>query len=276
MVEGRENIRKIISSVISLLYHLLSTNKEKMLAEYIIALGDNNLILGQRLGEWCGHGPALETDMALTNISLDLFGMTRSYFQYAAKIEGKGRTEDDIAFLRNERQYKNVQLVEQPNGNFAETIARQFFFDAFHYLFLEQLAKSKDAQLSAIALKSIKEVKYHLRFSSQWMLRLGDGTEVSHNKMQEAVNDLWMFTEELVTSTDLEKAMATEGFGVDVSELKTAYYEKLETVLREATLDVPKKMWMQHGGKNGIHTEYLGHILSEMQYLQRVHPGANW
>jgi ring-1,2-phenylacetyl-CoA epoxidase subunit PaaC len=247
-----------------------------MLAEYIIALGDNGLILGQRLGEWCGHGPALETDMALTNISLDLFGMTRGYFQYAAKIEGKGRTEDDIAFLRNEREYKNVQLVEQPNGNFADTIARQFFFDAFHYLFLEQLAKSTDAQLSAIAMKSIKEVKYHLRFSSQWMLRLGDGTEESHDKMQEAVNDLWMFTEELVTSTDLEKAMATEGIGVDVSELKTAYYEKLETILREATLEIPKKDWMQQGGKTGIHTEYLGHLLTDMQHLQRAHPGAKW
>jgi ring-1,2-phenylacetyl-CoA epoxidase subunit PaaC len=247
-----------------------------MLAEYIIALGDNGLILGQRLGEWCGHGPALETDMALTNISLDLFGMTRSYFQYAAEVEDKGRTEDDIAFLRNEREYKNVQLVEQPNGNFADTIARQFFFDAFHYLFLEQLAKSTDAQLSAIAMKSIKEVKYHLRFSSQWMLRLGDGTEESHDKMQEAVNDLWMFTEELVTSTDLEKAMATEGIGVDVSELKTAYYEKLETILREATLEIPKKDWMQQGGKTGIHTEYLGHLLTDMQHLQRAHPGAKW
>ena len=247
-----------------------------MLAEYIIALGDNGLILGQRLGEWCGHGPALETDMALTNISLDLFGMTRGYFQYAAKIEDKGRTEDDIAFLRNERQYKNVQLVEQPNGNFADTIARQFFFDAFHYLFLEQLAKSTDSQLSAIAIKSIKEVKYHLRFSSQWMLRLGDGTEESHDKMQESVNDLWMFTEELVTSTDLEKAMATEGLGVDVSELKMAYYEKLETILQEATLEIPKKQWMQQGGKTGIHTEYLGHLLTDMQHLQRVHPGAKW
>ncbi len=247
-----------------------------MLAKYIIALGDNGLILGQRLGEWCGHGPALETDMALTNISLDLFGMTRSYFQYAAEIEGKGRTEDDIAFLRNERQYKNVQLVEQPNGNFADTIARQFFFDAWHYLFLQELIKSTDSQLAAIAAKSIKEVKYHLRFSSQWVLRLGDGTVESHEKMQDAVTDLWMFTEELVTSTDLEKAMSTEGIGVDVNELKTAYYEKLTSVLQEATLEIPNEKWMQQGGKNGIHTEYLGHILSEMQHLQRAYPGATW
>jgi ring-1,2-phenylacetyl-CoA epoxidase subunit PaaC len=247
-----------------------------MLHEYIISIGDNALILGQRLGEWCGHGPALETDMAMTNISLDLFGMVRSYYQYAAEVEGKGRTEDDIAFLRFERDYRNVQLVEQPNGNFADTITRQFFFDAWHSLFLQELGKSSDTQLAAIAAKSIKEVKYHLRFSSQWVLRLGDGTAESHDKMQDAVDDLWMFTEELVTPTELEKEMAAKGIGVDVSKLKVAYYEKLESVLNEATIKIPKKQWMQQGGKSGIHTEYLGHLLSEMQYLQRAYPGANW
>lgn len=247
-----------------------------MLHEYIISIGDNALILGQRLGEWCGHGPALETDMAMTNISLDLFGMVRSYYQYAAEVEGKGRTEDDIAFLRFERDYRNVQLVEQPNGNFADTITRQFFFDAWHSLFLQELGKSSDTQLAAIAAKSIKEVKYHLRFSSQWVLRLGDGTAESHDKMQDAVEDLWMFTEELVTPTELEKEMAAKGIGVDVSKLKVAYYEKLESVLNEATIKIPKKQWMQQGGKSGIHTEYLGHLLSEMQYLQRAYPGANW
>jgi ring-1,2-phenylacetyl-CoA epoxidase subunit PaaC len=247
-----------------------------MLHEYIISIGDNALILGQRLGEWCGHGPALETDMAMTNISLDLFGMVRSYYQYAAEVEGKSRTEDDIAFLRFERDYRNVQLVEQPNGNFADTITRQFFFDAWHSLFLQELGKSSDTQLAAIAAKSIKEVKYHLRFSSQWVLRLGDGTAESHDKMQDAVDDLWMFTEELVTPTELEKEMAAKGIGVDVSKLKVAYYEKLESVLNEATIKIPKKQWMQQGGKSGIHTEYLGHLLSEMQYLQRAYPGANW
>lgn len=247
-----------------------------MLHEYIISIGDNALILGQRLGEWCGHGPALETDMAMTNISLDLFGMVRSYYQYAAEIEGKGRTEDDIAFLRFERDYKNVQLVEQPNGNFADTITRQFFFDAWHILFLEELSKSNDTQLAAIAAKSIKEVKYHLRFSSQWVLRLGDGTEESHKKMQEAVDNLWMYTEELVTPTNLELEMAAEGVGVDVSQLKATYFENLESTLREATLKIPQNVWMQQGGKSGIHSEYLGHLLSEMQYLQRAYPGANW
>ena len=247
-----------------------------MLHEYISSIGDNALILGQRLGEWCGHGPALETDMAMTNISLDLFGMVRSYYQYAAEVEGKGRTEDDIAFLRFERDYKNVQLVEQPNGNFADTITRQFFFDAWHLLFLEELSKSNDTQLAAIAAKSIKEVKYHLRFSSQWVLRLGDGTEESHKKMQEAVDNLWMYTEELVTPTNLELEMAAEGVGVDVSQLKATYFEHLEATLREATLKIPQNVWMQQGGKSGIHSEYLGHLLSEMQYLQRAYPGANW
>ena len=247
-----------------------------MLHEYIISIGDNALILGQRLGEWCGHGPALETDMAMTNISLDLFGMVRSYYQYAAEVEGKGRTEDDIAFLRFERDHKNVQLVEQPNGNFADTITRQFFFDAWHLLFLEELSKSNDTQLAAIAAKSIKEVKYHLRFSSQWVLRLGDGTDESHEKMQEAVDNLWMYTEELVTPTNLELEMAAEGVGVDVSQLKATYFEHLESTLREATLKIPQNVWMQQGGKSGIHSEYLGHLLSEMQYLQRAYPGANW
>ena len=247
-----------------------------MLHEYIISIGDNALILGQRLGEWCGHGPALETDMAMTNISLDLFGMVRSYYQYAAEVEGKGRTEDDIAFLRFERDYKNVQLVEQPNGNFADTITRQFFFDAWHLLFLEELAKSNDTQLAAIAAKSIKEVKYHLRFSSQWVLRLGDGTDESHEKMQNAVDNLWMYTEELVTPTNLELEMATKSIGVDVSQLKATYFEQLESTLHEATLKIPQNVWMQQGGKSGIHTEYLGHLLSEMQYLQRAYPGATW
>jgi ring-1,2-phenylacetyl-CoA epoxidase subunit PaaC len=247
-----------------------------MLSQYIIGLGDNTLILGQRLGEWCGHAPAVETDMALTNIALDLLGQTRSYFQYAAEIEGKGRTEDDIAFLRNEREYRNVLLVELPNEDFAYTIVRQFFFDAFHLLFLEKLAKSKEERLAAIAVKSLKEVKYHFRFSREWTLRLGDGTALSREKMQNAVNDLWVYTHELVESSDLEKAMATQGIGVDVSTLKTDYYNTLYETLAEATLLIPTENWWQKGGKTGIHTEFLGHILSEMQYLQRAYPNAVW
>ncbi|MEM7374553.1 MAG: 1,2-phenylacetyl-CoA epoxidase subunit PaaC [Bacteroidota bacterium] len=246
------------------------------LVQYLISLGDNPLILGQRLGEWCGHGPILEVDMALTNISLDLLGQTRSYFQYAAELEGEGRTEDDIAFLRQLREYKNVLLVEQPNQDFAYTIARQFFFDVFHYLFLQELQASNDEQLAAIAAKSIKEVKYHLRFSKDWMLRLGDGTEESHNKLQHAVNDLWIYVEELYTPSPLDQEMAELGIGVELGNLATPIQEHIRATLSEATILIPKKNWPQSGGKMGNHTEHLGYILAEMQYLQRTYPGAKW
>lgn len=249
--------------------------KEKLF-QYITSLGDNPLILGQRLGEWCGHGPILEVDMALTNISLDLLGQTRSYFQYAAELEGKGHTEDDLAFLREIGAYRNVLLVEQPNEDFAYTIVRQFFFDVYHHLLLEELLKSQDAQLAAIAEKSLKEVSYHLRFSSEWMVRLGDGTEESHQKMQTAVDDLWRFTSELVTPTDLEVEMASFGIGVDVSQLADPYFAQLNKVLDEATLSSHPVSKSLPGGKLGRHTEYLGHILSEMQYLQRAYPGVKW
>ena len=247
-----------------------------MLSEYAISLGDHSLILGQRLAEWCGHGPALEVDIAMTNIALDLMGQTRSYYQYAAQVEGKGRTEDDIAFLRDGNAFKNVLLVEQPNGDFAQTIVRQFFFDAWHDLFLEQLKLSKDDQLSAIAEKSIKEVNYHLRFSSEWVIRLGDGTEESQRRMQEAVNTLWMFTGELCSPSALETDMAQQGFGVDLEIIRPYYQEKLRTVLTEATLQIPASTWDYKGGKDGRHTEHHGHILAEMQWMQRAYPGMDW
>ena len=191
--------------------------KNENLYKYILGIADNSLILGQRLGELTGHGPSLETDIACTNMSLDLFGQVRSYYQYAAKIAGDNRTEDDIAMLRKEREYVNVLLVEQPNTNFAYTMARQFLFDVYHLLFLQELQKSKDLTLSAIANKSIKEVSYHLRFSSDWIKRLGDGTEVSHQKMQEAIDGLWTYTDELFHKTEADVAMVSEGIGVDVN-----------------------------------------------------------
>lgn len=249
--------------------------KDKIV-QYLLCLGDNTLILGQRLGEWCGHGPILEVDMALTNISLDLLGQTRSYFQYAAELEGKGRSEDDIAFLRDARQFRNVLLVERENGNFADTIARQFFFDTWHLLFLEELQHSQDEQLAAIAGKSIKEVRYHLRFSSEWVIRLGDGTEESHQKMQQAVDDLWMYTGELCETTDLDREMAEMGIGPDPSVLKSAYDMQIADVLRTATLQVPEASWQQSGGKQGLHTENLGFLLADLQWLQRSYPGAKW
>ncbi|MBA6154090.1 1,2-phenylacetyl-CoA epoxidase subunit PaaC [Gelidibacter maritimus] len=249
---------------------------KKSLYNYILGIADNSLILGQRIGELCGHGPSLETDIACTNISLDLLGQVRSYYQYAAKIAGDGRTEDDIAMLRKEREYVNVLLVEQPNTDFAYTMARHFLFDEYHLLFLTELKKSKDMTLAAIATKCIKEVRYHQRFSSDWIRRLGDGTEESQNRMQAAIDDLWTYTDELFHQTDADKAMVSEGIGVDVTKLKNAYYEKVNTVLEESTLTIPESKYFQKGGKMGIHTEHMGFLLAELQYMQRTYPNMEW
>jgi len=246
------------------------------LYKYILGIADNSLILGQRLGELCGHGPSLETDIACTNISLDLFGQVRSYYQYAAKIIGDGRSEDDIAMLRKEREYVNVLLVEQPNRDFAYTMARQFLFDVYHLLFLNELQKSKDVTLSAIAAKSIKEVSYHQRFSSDWVKRLGDGTEESHQKMQSAIDGLWTYTDELFHQTEIDKIIVSEGIGVDVTQLKETYYNLVSELLQEASLSTPESKWFQKGGKQGIHTEHLGYLLSDLQYMQRTYPNMEW
>ncbi|WP_290628619.1 1,2-phenylacetyl-CoA epoxidase subunit PaaC, partial [Altibacter sp.] len=239
-------------------------------------IADNSLILGQRLGELCGHGPSLETDIAITNISLDLIGQTRSYYQYAAKLIAGDKTEDDIAFLRLEREYKNVLLVEQPNTHFGYVMARQFLFDVYHLLFLEKLQYSKDEQLAAVAKKGIKEVSYHKRFSSDWVKRLGDGTEESNLKMQEAIDDLWRFTNEMFQMTEWDTMMASEGVGVDVTQLKEAYYTEIKEVLKEATLTVPESTYFTKGGKEGIHTEHMGYILADLQYMQRTYPNMTW
>jgi ring-1,2-phenylacetyl-CoA epoxidase subunit PaaC len=246
------------------------------LIQYIYGIADNSLILGQRLGELCGHGPSLETDIAMTNISLDLLGQVRSYYQYAAKIIGNDATEDTIAFLRKEREYKNVLLVEQPNRDFAYAIARQFLFDNFHLLLLQELQNSKDEMLAAIAAKSIKEVSYHVRFSTDWIKRLGDGTEESHNRIQTALNDLWIFTDELFHKTEADKVMIGEGIGVDVAPLKEVFYGKIREILEEATLETPYIQYFQKGGKLGIHSEHMGYILTELQYMQRTYPNMEW
>lgn len=246
------------------------------LIQYIYGIADNALILGQRLGELCGHGPNLETDIAMTNIALDLLGQTRSYYQYAAKLSGNDATEDTIAFLRSEREYKNVLLVEQPNTDFAYSIGRQFLFDVYHLLMLEQLQSSSDKTLQAIAKKSIKEVSYHQRFSSDWIKRLGDGTEESHMKMQNAINDLWTFTDELFHQTDADKAMIKEGIGVDVTSLKETYYDSISKILTESTLQIPDLKYFQKGGKQGIHSEHMGYLLADLQYMQRSFPNMNW
>lgn len=246
------------------------------LYKYILGIADNTLILGQRLGELCGHGPTLETDIACTNISLDLFGQTRSYYQYAAKIKNSDITEDSIAFLRNERDYFNVLLVEQPNTNFAFTITRQFLFDVYHLLFLEELIHSKDDTISAIANKAIKEVRYHQRFSKDWVKRLGDGTEESRTRLLEAVNTLWTYTDELFHQTQADKEMINEGIGVNTMKFKESYYNMLNKVLKEATLPIPESKWFQKGGKKGIHTEHMGYLLSDLQYMQRTFPDMKW
>lgn len=249
---------------------------KQALYDYILGVTDNSLILGQRLGELCGHGPSLETDIAITNIALDLLGQCRSYYQYAAKLKGGDTTEDSIAMLRKERDYVNVLLVEQPNEHFGYVIARQFLFDVFHLLQMQELQKSKDETLASIATKNIKETLYHTRFSSDWIKRLGDGTEESHVKIQEAINDLWPYTKELFQVTKADQEMINAGIGADVSKLEHAYYKQVAEVLEEATLQVPEGKYFHKGGKKGIHTEHMGPLLAELQYMQRTYPNMNW
>lgn len=246
------------------------------LLEYVLRLADNALILGHRVSEWCGHGPNLETDIGLTNIALDLVGHSRSLLQYAAALEGKDRTEDDLAFLRDIREFRNVLLVEQANGNFADTIARQFFFDTFNYYTFAALCESKDEQLKAIAEKAIKELTYHYRYSAEWVIRLGDGTEESHQKMQDAIDELWDYTGELFEMDDVEIYMQEAGIGVDLKAIQQLWNKRVDAILKEATLTRPEDDWMQTGGKTGIHSEQMGLILAEMQWMQRAYPNMEW
>jgi ring-1,2-phenylacetyl-CoA epoxidase subunit PaaC len=244
--------------------------------DYTLRLGDNALILAQRLGEWCGHGPVLEQDIALTNLALDLLGQARLLLTHAGALEGRGRTDDDLAFLRDVPGFRNVLLVEQPNEDWAYTLARQFFFDVYNYYNYQALLASSDEHLAAIAEKALKEVTYHLRFSSEWMLRLGDGTETSHARIQRAVDDLWTYTGELTTPNETDRLLAEAGLAPDLATIRPKWQEKVEAVLNEATLTIPKDEWMQSGGKDGRHTEHLGFILAELQFLQRTYPGATW
>ena len=259
------------------------------LIDYTLHLADNSLILGQRNAEWCGHGPVLEQDIAITNISLDLIGQARNFYQYAAQLmntqtplstlwRGAGGevTEDTLAYLRKEREFKNCLLVEQPNGDWAQTVLRQFFFSQYQYLLFRQLQHGKDQQLAAIAEKSLKEVTYHLRWSSEWVIRLGDGTDESHKRMVKAIDELWRYTGEMFVCTEFEVRCTQERIGVDVSQLKQAWLDKVKEVLDEAALLVPEKVFMQTGGKEGKHTEHLGYILTELQYMQRAYPGCEW
>ncbi len=244
--------------------------------DYLLRLGDNALILGQRLGEWCGHAAELEEDIAMTNVALDQIGQARELLAYAGELEGHDRTEDDLAFLREEKAYRNLLLLEQPNEDFAYTIVRQFLFDAFNFELYSKLVASADERLAAIAAKSLKEVTYHVRHSSEWVVRLGDGTTESHEKIQTALDDLWMYTGELFAMDDVDAAMIKAGIGVDLAELKPRWDTRVDEVLGQATLERPADGWMQSGGKTGTHSEHMGFLLAEMQYMQRAYPGATW
>lgn len=247
--------------------------EKEALINYCLHLADNALILAHRNSEWCGHGPILEQDIALTNISLDLIGQARNFYQYAATLKNDGSTEDSLAHLRAEREFKNCLLVEQPNGDWAQTILRQFLFSSYQYLLYQQLQDSKNEQLSAIAAKALKEVAYHLRWSSEWVIRLGDGTEESHQRMLYAIDELWTYTGELFEPVSYETNCE---FAVTVADLREAWNKKVKEIFDEATLIVPGKSFTQTGGKTGTHTEYLGFILAELQYMQRTYPGCEW
>jgi len=253
------------------------------LIDYTLHLADDALILAQRNSEWCGHGPVLEQDIAITNISLDLIGQARNFYQYAAQLINSSTnnpvnsaTEDTLAYLRTEREFKNCLLVEQPNGDWAQTILRQFFFSANQYLLYQQLKNNKDEQLAAIAEKSLKEVTYHLRWSSEWVIRLGDGTEESHARMEKAIVELWNYTGELFVTVNYEQEAADSGIGVDVSLQKDQWTNKINEVFNEATLTLPLNTFQHTGGKNGLHSEHLGYILTELQYMQKTYPNATW
>lgn len=267
--------------------------------KYVLQLADNALIYGHRLAEWCGHGPVLEQDIALTNIGLDYIGQCRSFYQHAAALineldtaekqdlflsvqlqdkvkNGEQLDEDDLAYLRDGWDYRNIILLEQPIGNWATTIARAFFFDIFQHLYYTELQKSKDVQLAAIAEKSLKEITYHKRWSIEWLIRLGDGTEESHNKMQEAINDMWPYTGEMFNMSESEQATADNGIAVDAAGLKDAWHKEVSEYIEQATLSLPENDWMHSGGKDGKHSEHLGYILTELQFVQRAYPGMKW
>jgi ring-1,2-phenylacetyl-CoA epoxidase subunit PaaC len=246
------------------------------LYNYLLHLGDNALILGHRNSEWCGHGPVLEQDIALTNIALDLIGQARLFYQYAAECSGDGTTEDTIAYLRDAYDFRNCLLVEQPNGDWACTIVRQFLFSAYQYELYRVLRHSKDSRLAAIATKALKEVTYHLRWSGEWVVRLGDGTQESHSRMLNAISELWMFTGELFRPAPYEKDLSGEGISVSPGQLEAPWTERLNAVFTQAGLEVPVLPAFQSGGKTGIHSEHLGYLLAELQFLQRAYPGSTW
>lgn len=249
---------------------------KEALIKYCLRLGDNAMILGHRMSEWSSNGPILEEDIALSNIGLDLFGQCRMMFSYAAEVEGKGKTEDDWAYRRPEREFYNVLLAEQPNGHFGTTIARQLLFSLWSQMMYRELMNSNDQTIAAFAAKSIKEVNYHVRHASQWLIRLGDGTPESHEKMQEGLDRMWSYRHELFDIDEVDEMLIKEGIAEDPNQFKDAYEDQLKELIAEATLSIPEEGYRAKGGKQGVHSEHMGHILSEFQYLVRAYPDAKW
>lgn len=245
------------------------------LIDYTLRIGDSMLIMAQRLSEWCSNGPTLEEDIALTNISLDLLGQANGFLEYAAQLDGK-KTADDLAFKRNENEFFNLQITEQENGHFGDTIVRQFLYSSFFLLFYEELSKSKDENLAALAIKSSKEIKYHLRHCSSWLIRLGDGTEESNIKVQKSLNDIWMFTGEFFEMDEIDRVMEHKGIGVNNTSLKSKWDILINEVFINARIIRPKDKKMITGSKNGEHTKHLTTLLNEMQYIPRTYPDAKW
>jgi len=254
----------------------MDSESNTALLDYCVALGDDSVTLGHRLSEWCRNGPFLEEDLALTNVSLDFIGRARMFYSYAAELEGKGRSEDDIAYLRDCREYRNLLINELPNGDFAFTMARQFLIDTYDMGFFTGLTQSKDPMLAAIAAKAVKESRYHLRRSKDWVKRLGDGTEESHVRIQNAFGQLWGYIPEMFGMTTDEQLLLDAGIAVDRSVLEENWTSAVHAILKEATLNIPDENWSIGGGRDGKHTEHLGYLLAEMQFLQRAYPGQQW
>ncbi len=250
--------------------------KQEALFNYTLRLGDSSIILAQRLSQWTGVGPFLEEDLALTNIALDIFGRGKSLLEYAARVENKGRNEDSLAFLRNDRQYFNYLICEQENGDYAKTIIRQAFIDCFDLMLYSELAKCKDETIAGIASKSIKEITYHKRHSFSWIERFGLGTEESHMRAQNAINELWRFTGEFFEMHESDEVLLKEGISVDLKSLQPKWENEIKNLFAKCNLQIPETAFMQTGGRKGIHTEHLGYLLAEMQALPRMYPDAKW
>jgi ring-1,2-phenylacetyl-CoA epoxidase subunit PaaC len=250
--------------------------KDGALFTYVLGLADDALVLGHRLSEWSGKAPMLEEDIALSNLGLDLIGQARLFYTYASEIEGAGRDEDALAYLRDEHEYSNLLIVEQPNGDFAVTMVRHLLYAAFMHPYYQALQHSNDVRLAEIAAKAVKEMAYHVRHASEWTIRLGDGTEESHRRAQTALEDLWMYTGEMFDMSEGEQTLAARGIAVDRAAIRPGWDATIDHVLAEATLKRPANCWMQSGGRKAWHTEHLGHMLAEMQVLHRAHPGAKW